>query len=74
MLLQIGSVHAAEQEERLLLMSDDLAWLMDVRIKADDSLQIGFLPNTLLLPIALSLIHICCWTYGSIRKRKTDRS
>lgn len=32
MLLQIGSVHAAEQEERLLLMSDDLAWLMDVRI------------------------------------------
>lgn len=52
MLLQIGSVHAAEQEERLLLMSDDLAWLMDVRIKADDSLQIGFLPNTLLLSIA----------------------
>ena len=38
MLLQIGSVHAVEQEERLLLMSDDLAWLMDVRIKADDSL------------------------------------
>ena len=29
MLLQLGGVHAAEKEERLLLMSDDLAWLID---------------------------------------------
>ena len=52
MLLQLGGVHAAEKEERLLLMSDDLAWLIDVRIKEDDSLQIGFLPANLLVPIA----------------------
>ena len=52
MLLQLGGVHAAEKEERLLLMSDDLAWLIDVRIKEDDSLQIGFLPADLLVPIA----------------------
>ena len=33
MLLQLSGVQAAEKEERLLLMSDDLAWLIDVRIK-----------------------------------------
>lgn len=52
MLLQLSGVRAAEKEERLLLMSDDLAWLIDVRIKEDDSLQIGFLPADLLVPIA----------------------
>lgn len=52
MLLQLSGVQAAEKEERLLLMSDDLAWLIDVRIKEDDSLQIGFLPANLLVPIA----------------------
>ena len=29
MLLQLSGVQAAEKEERLLLMSDDLAWLID---------------------------------------------
>ena len=59
MLLQLSGVQAAEKEERLLLMSDDLAWLIDVRIKEDDSLQIGFLPANLLVPIACAQGYLC---------------
>ena len=43
-----------KSENGLILVTggDDLAWLIDVRIKEDDSLQIGFLPADLLVPIA----------------------
>ena len=62
MLLQLSGVQAAEKEERLLLMSDDLAWLIDVRIKEDDSLQIGFLPANLLVRHACLCTRLCCTT------------
>lgn len=52
LLMQVSSVHAQAKEERFLIMSDDLPWIIDVYLKADDSLQIGFLPANLMIPIS----------------------